>query len=159
MKKTPQTYQIVPSGKKWFNLIDQVKEENQALAEIIKKGTDERTKSNLEYSKYVQKSFNSIHGVKRSQPVSPVISRSLPRSKSVRREKPIKTRGLSQLASFGVMEFETPVTNVDRWPKRNSAAKRILSPIKLKDYPDSHKKRDMYVLTGEVVPPQLTNTL
>ena len=151
-----QVNSSVPSGKKWFNLIEQVREENQALAEIIKKGTDERTKSNLEYSKARQQSFNAIHNLKKSTPSSPM-SPSKSRPRSVRREN-LETREISQLSSFTVMEFETPVTNVDRWPKRKCPAKRILSPIKLKDYGNKRKK-DMIILTGDVIPPQLASTL
>ena len=158
MKKT-QVKSSLSSGKKWFNLIDQVKEENQALAEIIKKGTDERTKSNLEYFRFRQQSFNSIHNIKKSTPSSPMSPNKMQRSKSVRRENQTEKRGIGQLSSFAVMEFETPVTNVDRWPKRNSAAKRILSPVKLKDYGNIRKKRDMFILSGDVIPPQLASTL
>ena len=156
-KKSPKT-PTVPSGKKWFDLIAQVKEENDALTEILKRGSDERAKSNLEYLEKRQKSFNAIHGIQRSGVPSRVVTGKHKRSPYPHKTSKVEPRNVSELSSFAVMEFDTPVTNVDKWPKRKTPARRILSPVKLNDY-NNKRHKDTFVLSGDAIPPSLATTL
>lgn len=132
------------SGKKWFKLIAEVREESDTLAKIIKQGADQREACNKEFAKSAQRSFNAIHNVKRT-PVTPT---TIPRMKT--RKSSLKTREICP-SSFGVMEFETPPTNVDKWPKRENSAKRIFTPEKLEDYPVNQRHKDLFVLSGESI--------
>ncbi|EAX87550.1 hypothetical protein TVAG_318650 [Trichomonas vaginalis G3] len=142
----------VPAAAKWFSLIQHIREESESFNQILKAGSEQRAQSNLEYKKQSQISFNMIHNVKRSSPAQspnrvPYLSRSANISPKKNQEKQIK-----KPQKYGPMEFEMPVTNSSKWPKRKSCAQRILNPIHLKDYPDMTRPKDDYVVMGDVLP-------
>lgn len=148
----------VPAGQKWFNLIQHIREESESFNQILKAGAEQRAQSNLEFKKQSQISFNMIHGVKRCSPTQspnrvPYLSKSATQSPTKRREESPK-----KLSKYGPMEFEMPVTNNSKWPKRKSCANRILNPVRLQDYPDLKRKKDDCIVMGDVLQSYSTNT-
>lgn len=139
--KTPK----VKSQAKWDLFVSQLKEDRKDLKNIIQKGSEDMAKSNVEYSKCKQRSFNSIHSIKRKSMID--IER-VPRIK-----KPISPKKVSSSFSSPIkpIEYETPVTNTYIWPKRDTSAKRVYSPTKLSNYPSMERHQDIAVMHGAIV--------
>lgn len=138
----------VPAAPYWFSFVRQLKEDTKIMKNVIKKGHEDGVNSNKEYSEFRQKTFNAIHGVKR-KPASEI--ERVPRARRTGRSTLSTSRTAPQKTFVKEIEFEMPPTNTYNWPKRNSSAKRVFKPVKLNDYPNLNRKKDMIILYGAPV--------
>lgn len=138
----------VSAGPYWFNFVRQLKEDSKIMKTIIKKGHEDGVNSNKEYSEFRQKTFNAIYGVKR-KPATEI--ERVPKARRIGCSSLSTSRTAPQKSYVKEIEFEMPPTNTYNWPKRNSSAKRVFRPVKLNDYPNMKRKKDLIILYGAPV--------
>ena len=129
--------------------LSEIKDESESFTNAVKMTAMQRFQSNDEYRKYSHESFNAMYKV-RGKPVQdqyrmvPRLSR--PQTANTKPKK-IPKRRRPDPDQF---EFDVRITNNDRWPLRNvtNMSQRVLSPTRLKDYPDTRRRKDLACVCG-----------
>ena len=139
---------------RWSGFVFDLKNESIQMRRDMERTASLYSQVNDDFKVHVQQSFNAIHNVKRVKPTPdtgiPRVSRQS-RARTSKTSKAPKRRQFHQtfLAGF---DDETKDANHDRWPVRTSSALRYLRPSRLRSiYDVEPKKRDLYVVSGELV--------
>ena len=130
------------NSNKWKRFLSDIHEESSTFSGIQQQTLEASLKSNKEYAKCEQISFNAIHNVIRKPPLQDT---GIPRVKKPKETIPeIKN-------AYDPFEYEFRISKSRVFPARKNSAQRIFNPIRLKDYPDLKRHQDIPVIGGEVV--------
>ena len=137
--KTKNIAENAYNPKRWAGFLSDIHTEANTFKQVLKDASTTRDKSNSEFANLGERSFRSIHNIERKK---------VDLSKCVPRLSRPSTQHIKTRQTTSPFEFEMRVANHDRWPKRPSSARRILSPVKLNDYSDGKRKHDMICVFG-----------
>lgn len=149
--------------QRWTGFLTGVKEESLTFRKVMSEITKNKDQSNAEFAKFAKESFFSIHrgtSLNDSQyrKASKLASASrLSQTRPKTAKNPIRRRNSNVLSvqerQESPFEFDIRISNHDRWPKRASSARRILAPVKLQDYPDLERPKDIVCVLGAPIDP------
>ena len=128
--------------KKWSGFLAHIRGEAEFMKSVRENATDERRSSNSCYSTLSKKTTKTIFATarKHNQHYIPPVD-SIPHIPQ-KQKLPELQRTQNQII------LEANKENLYNWPKRKSAAQRILHPDRLDDYPDIQRKKDVNVVSG-----------
>ncbi|KAK8845088.1 hypothetical protein M9Y10_021266 [Tritrichomonas musculus] len=148
--------------QRWNGFLTDIKLESISFKKIMSEVTQNKDKSNADFEKFSKESFASIRRASlRNNDQQHQISRLSASSRlnqthnrkiknAVRRSNNNFHTQEQQSSPF---EFDIRISNHDRWPKRPSSARRILRPVKLQDYPDLERPKDIICVMGAPLDP------
>lgn len=138
----PQSTLTCYKSNRWTGFLNDIQQESNQFGEIVKNGSIVKEKNDQEFKQTAQKSFNAIHNVKRKK-ADP--NKMVPRQK----RRQIKSLNAKDKNQF---HHDMRLANYSNWPLRaTSPTKRILSPIRLGDYPNMKRPMDVPTMLGEPV--------
>ena len=130
------------STKRWKRFLSDIHEESSTFSGIQEQTLAASLRSNQEYAKCEQVSFNAIHNVTRKPPLQDT---------GVPRVKKPKEPVTEPKKTYDPFEYAFRISNSYVFPVRKNSAQRIFNPVKLQDYPNLKRKKDIPVVGGEVV--------
>lgn len=150
--------------KRWTGFLTDIKEESLTFQQVMSEITKNKDQSNADYAKFAKESFFSIH---RGTSLNDDQQRRVSKKRSLSRlnqshQKTTKSttirRNSNNVLSMqeqqgSTFEFDIRISNHNRWPKRASSARRILRPVKLQDYPDLERHKDIVCVLGAPLDP------
>lgn len=148
--ETEKTYK----PRRWNGFISDIKEESSAFKQVLKDAKTSRDKSNEDYEKFAIRSYKVIHrppkGENKYNNSVPRLSAQSQRP-SRNKNRSINLRGKASNSSDLPFEYDVRITNHDKWPNRPSSAYRIFKSVRLNDYPDVQRKKDMVCVMGSPI--------
>lgn len=129
-------------AKRWNGFLTDIHQESTTFGEVVKSGILVKDMNEIDYKKHAQRSFNAIHNVERKKPD--------PNKMVFRQKRKSTTRSINDQPK-NPFQYETRLANYNNWPKRPGTARRILTPVRLGDYPDMERPKDVIALFGKPV--------
>jgi hypothetical protein len=134
---------------RWAGFLGDVKSESSTFKDILSKAAVQKAQVNRDYKTYAQRSFNAIHNVVRKKPDP---SRMTPDHRSRMPDFHPEPPAVDAPPE-SPFEFDARIPNRDRWPVRpvTAGSCRVLTPVRLRDYPGVSRAKDITCVLGAPV--------